>query len=243
VSIMSSEDSRLLFRHFGEDLEALDRHASGVNVTPSDLRQIVAPILRRWFVDDLIHRVQRGLGDKILIATEDLRPFLRACDKGDVRFFAGVNANINGIPVSNFMFSNSNVQPDIPTRHRELSNLKITDFARQRVLFGNEIFATRSDVIKFVANKWGGVHLDSKLTDEVQSMIDETRFYYGFKMEDGRLQMVVNVDGSFRVQKRSFPNDFLDLALLSLLNSAQALCRSLKSYKQSIAELAVGADG
>jgi hypothetical protein len=239
---MSPEESRLLFRHFGEDLEALDRHTSGVDVTASDLRQIVAPILRRWLVDDLIHRVQRGLAKKILIASDDLRPFIRACEGGNVRFFAGVKATINGIPVSNFAFGNDSVQLDLPTESRGLSNLKITDFARQRVLFGNKIFATRSDVIKFVANKWGGVHLDSKLTDKVQSMIDETRFYYGFKMEDGRLQMIVNFDGSFRVQERSFPNDFLDLALLSLLNSAQALCGSLKSYKDSIAELAVRAD-
>jgi hypothetical protein len=235
---MSPEELLLLFRHFGEDLEALERHASGVNVTASDLRQIVAPILRRWLVDDLIHRVQHGLNQKILIASDDLRALIRACEKGNVKFFAGVKATIDGTPISNFVFGNNSVQLDLPAKSNELSSLKISDFARQRVLFGNQIFATRSDIIKFVANKWGGVHLDSKLTDKVQLMIDEMRFYYGFKMESGRLQLVINFDGSFRVQKRSFSNDFLDLALLSLLNSAQALCSSLKSHKQRIAELA-----
>jgi hypothetical protein len=235
---MSSEELRLLFRHFGEDLETLERHTSGVNVNASDLRQIVAPILRRWLVDDLIHRVQRELNQKILIVSDDLRTFVRACEKGNLRFFAGVKATINGTPISNFGFGNDRAQLDLPAWSVEISNLKIADFARQRVLFGNHIFATRSDIIKFVANKWGGVHLDSKLTDKVQLMIEETRFYYGFKMESGGLQLVINFDGSLRVQKRSFPNDFIDLALLSLLNSAQGLCSSLKSHKQRIVELA-----
>jgi hypothetical protein len=242
MSAMSSDELRLLFRHFNEDIEALQRHTTGVGVTASDLRQVVAPILRRWFVDDLIYQVQKMLAEKILIPTDELRPFIRACENGNVKFFAGVKATIGGTPVSNFVFGNDRVQLDLPTSSAGFVQLKIADFAKQRVLFGNNIFATRSDVIKFVANKWGGVHLDSKFMDKVQSMIDETRFYYGFKMEDGRLDFVINFDGSLRVQKRSFTNDFLDLALLNLLNSAQALCSSLEPHKPRILELAGGAE-
>jgi hypothetical protein len=115
--------------------------------------------------------------------------------------------------------------------------LKLSHFKRQKVLFEDGVFATRVEVIKYVANKWGGVHFDNRLDDQVMTMIDHAGYYYGFKLQGDKLEWTVNFDGSYQIQRRSFPNDVIDIALLSVLNTAQSLCGGLGLLKQKAVAL------
>lgn len=226
-----------MLRHFGEDLEALENCSSGVQVSASHIRQLLAPVLRRWFIEGQVFKVQQAIGHKIIVNTAELRKMIRACERGEVFFFAGVRGHVGGFPLGQILLGKHGKTLSLPATSIEIAKLTLNEFAKQKVLFANDVFATRLDVIRYVANKWGGVHLDQKL-DPTQSMIDEFRYYFGFKHHSDRLEFTVNFDGQYRLQKKSFSNDFIDVALLSLLNSAQDLCSSLELHKPAIQKLA-----
>jgi hypothetical protein len=71
--------------------------------------------------------------------------------------------------------------------------LKPDAFLKQKVFFYNGIFATREDVIKYVANKMGGSHFD-KNRDNVNASLDAIRTMVGLHLlVDGTLCVSMDI--------------------------------------------------
>lgn len=198
---------------------------------------LCAPLLRKWLVERNFLKIQRQLGTRVEFPVRDMRAEIRACEKGDLTVFAGVETDIAGYPVENFCYSPPGRNPYLPKTLQQIKTLSLQDLGTQRILFWKSIFASRADIIKYVCNKWGGIHIDRKLDDKVNSSIDEGRYLFGFKPEKDKLCMQVNFNGVLELQSRSFPDDFIDIALLGVLNTAQSYCKGTAPYLQKIAAL------
>lgn len=166
---VTQEELKYLKEMLQSDLETLFHltFTFGQPVKEGDIR-VSSAILRKWLIDGLIGRLCRALGAKPKFVILDNYAVIEAISRrSDITYFLTGGVRFNGRAVYGIYSSDAPAPPYgpvIPVDKMEQRLVRQRDFLEQkRVFFEGDYFST-AEIIKFVANKLGGVHHDMKRT-------------------------------------------------------------------------------
>lgn len=166
-----------------EDLEAMSKFfISKDPLPPSHVRIVAASTLRKWLAESLINKLSslNGVGFTFLAYdTSDIVDAVK--DNTNVTFFVAGGINLDGKPIRGIYASESPAPPngktELPVK-MPLKHYTPSEFLKsKRIYYRGQWFDTES-IIRFVANKLGGVHLDAKREIEWQKMIEEAANFF-----------------------------------------------------------------
>jgi len=194
---LSAED-RELIQVLLDDVGVLESLLLGGPPSPQQARATFGPVLRRWIVEGLFHRVQK-------LANPHAIKFPLRSEAQSVKFCqAGIFVHWMGqIEIGTLGVGIRQVAPEyIPEQQKY--GLRATEPAPQvaRQFFGQKMFYwkgrfyTRADVITWLANRLGGAHLDFRRKDD-ETHIDELKNYFGVEVRGTHIDMLVG-DGIAR---------------------------------------------
>jgi hypothetical protein len=204
-----------------EDRDALRTRVAIDNVSFADVRQLAAPILRRWLVEDQISVLARAKNVEFLFAAPDLRQVYRECDARRMAAFFALGCSIRGL---GFYGVSASSQPAArpPTAPDTPANLSPSNFVRQRTIYFMGQYATRGDVIRYFANKLGGVHYDATRDKTIELFLDmvRTKFRLRPDAKSPTPHFEVDLSPSTQPHIRGAELDLWDLATLDLVATA-----------------------
>lgn len=169
---------------FYSDLVKLRELLFDFALTQADIRTVIAGTLRRHFVENELDFVSRELGYSPKIATVDTEPSTRAIrSHGDVVYWQHARANISGKLVHSILVAATRQPPEsnspgdlFPGGNPDAAILlNSNQFRDQKIAFASGNFVSRGDVIKFFANKLGGVHVDQRRKTPLDVALEEMR--------------------------------------------------------------------
>lgn len=165
-----------------EDLDHLAELWNTSETKNSAIRNSVH-ILRRLLIYSDLQKSANSRKFKIIIDAPDVKPFLKATRYGLIEFFQCGGGNVLGVHIAGTVVHSkrSNRLERIMREHNpdQRVQLNLTSFLRQQVFSFKGEFVTRSDIIKYVANKAGSAHFDRKDRDgtieRIRSAVDIRR--------------------------------------------------------------------
>lgn len=122
-----------------------------------------AVVLRRWVADgDLNHLAQRANATITLPALYNDEILQELTSKHNLKFFMTAGVRFEGHPVQGICVFDSppEVAPEIPVQSMPFSLVSLREFRRQKRIYFKGDFFSCEDIIRFMANKAGGAHLD-----------------------------------------------------------------------------------
>jgi len=141
-----------------EDIEHLNSVIEKSETKAVDLRHSSA-ILRRWLVEGALKKVANPRVGKMNLKAIDNSPIYRVTNAGKIHQFVSGGASIHGIFLTALMGNAGQESARLENFHPDRTiDLTLDSFQRQRVIFTQETWITRAQVIKFVANVDSGVH-------------------------------------------------------------------------------------
>jgi len=182
-----------------EDLVTLKAAVEDIDIENRQIRNI-SGILRRLLIDNDIQNVSRKYIPKITIQTPDNNEIYRSSRKSPFLFFQSCGCKIRGIWMRAIIAEYGSVPRQLEFNPGTTVDLKINNFLRQNVFCFKGEWVSRSDVIKYVANKASGVHSDTKRGGPYK-ILDYIRNALTISVEDERLETTLNIDNI------EFPND------------------------------------
>lgn len=142
---------------FAEDRDFIRQLLAQTDPVPADIRRSSA-IARRLLIDGDLGRISPPRIGKLLLRTFDNRVVYKI-NSEDIGLF--VSGGISAFGVSSRMFA---LMTNDATRRMNVASpdavahVDLTSFIKQRVICCAGIWATRADVIRYVANVLSGVH-------------------------------------------------------------------------------------
>jgi hypothetical protein len=123
-----------------------------------------SPILRRWLVEGLLGKLGRGLERKPAMPALNNEAVIQALPRDGVTCFITGGVRFNGTPLSGIYVSDKPYlgRPPIPVDKMKFEMMHLGAFTGQKRLYFRGHFFSCEEIIKFVANKLGGVHHDSE---------------------------------------------------------------------------------
>ncbi|MEM1365323.1 MAG: hypothetical protein AAGH82_06180 [Pseudomonadota bacterium] len=176
---------------FTDDLETLHSAVHPQKpISVREIRTVVSPILRRWVADGDLGRLGRVLTGKITVPAVQGSGLVSCASILDpVHFVATLGAVAEDYRISNSVVLGS---PDSVEKHlalrliRENSeksvivDMKPSAFIEAPVLYyGGRIFKRRQ-IVKHMANKRGGKHLQHSELDEISEAIEKAAEFHRF---------------------------------------------------------------
>jgi hypothetical protein len=151
----------------------------GTQVDDDSLRRGSAQ-LRVLLVDGALQRAWKALGfdREPIIKGPQLEPFLNV--NADIEFALAGGGNYEGVQGA-FAIFNKGSMPAIDPPNADLEYaFGLKRFGESCSMFVNGLRVSRRDVVKYVANKLGGAHLDFSRTEEKSAALRsmEARFKY-----------------------------------------------------------------
>jgi hypothetical protein len=208
-----------------EDFEHMRAVIAAPAMDRADARRLSA-VLRRWLLEDDLRAVAAPRVGRIKIPASDLsQAYVAIARAKNVRAFYAVEGSFNGVgPHSILVNDPGTVAPSFRTPASEFA---VDRFRDQNTMYLDGRWASRRDLIRYVANEKSGVHSDNERTlphaikdtirrAEVMAEFDFSRPIIEFKFKDAP---------AFGPQS-TYQKGRLSLALLLIISSAAALCRS-----------------
>lgn len=217
-----------------EHIKQLRKLLSLEAATAADIRQYAANV--RFLLTDnggALPRSAKLWGVKLLLTCPDTIPLVRDAENGYIEQFCASKIAIGsqtGCVVAR-------IKPPSPySKKYEFESkiqLEFQQFLRQKVLFGDGIFITRADVIRYVANKAGAIHWDRSpesegrsLNDEKMRAIESIRTSVKFSTRDGVLKVAIpEVRDEARTEILYDPA-YLDMVFIEFYGIAAVICDS-----------------
>lgn len=134
---------------------------------PLDVGSIrsVTPILRRWLVEGLLGKLCHGLECKALLPALDNEPVIKALPNApEISCFVTGGIRFDGNPISGIYVSDKPYagKPPIPIDQMNFELMKLGSFTKQKRVYFDGTYFSCEEILKFVANKLGGVHYDGE---------------------------------------------------------------------------------
>lgn len=167
-----------------EDFDYLKILSETAETSPVGLRH-ASSIVRRWLVDGTLQRVSSPRIDRIKVRVVDNNPVYCLSQTGKIRVFVSGGALVHGVEILRIMDSNGRNPPPTDSFYScNLINLQLKDFIKQRVIYTQGEWLTRSQVVKFVANVDHGVH-SGRSDDHWKKLLSNFRFQVSVQLETG----------------------------------------------------------
>ena len=203
---------------FVEDMAHIRETLAKQDQLPGQLRHLSA-ILRRLLVDNDLRSIAPPRIGSLSLLAPDNNPIYHAARKQRLSIFAS-----GGVTVFNCEFralvggvgQDFILDPSID--RKALVAVSQDGFLSQKVLALNDEWATRRQIIKYVANKASGVHsTTSQDTDDI--LLSRIRAYLKFSAHGGGAKIGVNYDAYARPTSPPFvwSPEAIDLVLVELL--------------------------
>ena len=170
--------------HLTEDLNALNKFLYSTEpLHPSHVRITASAILRKWFIESWIDKLAKEASVEYTFASLDTTNIVSAIDEDkDIQFFMTGGVNMDGLPIQGYYVSdgppNSDGTSVIPIDKMEYKLFKPSRLLNSKRVYHNGTWFNFSEIIKFCANKYGGVHLDKRYTKEWQAKLEVASNYF-----------------------------------------------------------------
>jgi hypothetical protein len=139
-----------------DDLQHMREVIAKTEPTPGDIRRLSNP-LRRILLDnggDLRKIAPPRIG-KLELLVPDIRPLIKSGEKVPYNLFSAGLAEVLGMSLDALMMPVRQVPGYVPER---VISVRLDGFLSQRIICFNNVWISRADVIKYVANVGHGVH-------------------------------------------------------------------------------------
>ncbi|MFT3732848.1 MAG: hypothetical protein QM780_15745 [Hyphomicrobium sp.] len=156
-------DLETLFRLIVRHQEALDEGSI----------RAASPILRRWLIEGLLDKFCRAVSRVPKLPALNNEHVVSALQNApDVTIFLTGGVRFNGAEMSGIYSSSSpfNGKLRVPAHTMKFELFKLGAFKRQKRIYFSGRFFTCEEIIKFVANKLGGVHFDAERDETHKAM-------------------------------------------------------------------------
>ena len=149
---------------FEEDTRALAQFLTRRDpLPPSHVRIVACGIVRKWLIDDQISALAREIECTFTLPVLDTSSIAQAIASGvSVRFFMPGGVLWDGVPIRGFYVSDDPYEgsPLIPIDSMHYVDLPPRKFLNARRVYHVGEWFTTEQIIRFIANKYGGVHFD-----------------------------------------------------------------------------------
>lgn len=149
---------------FEEDTRALVQFLNRRDpLPPSHVRIVACAIVRKWLIDNQIAALSREVGCTFTLPILDTSKIAQAIASGaSVSFFMAGGVIMDGVPIRGFYFSEEPFEgsPKIPIDSMNYMDLPPKKFLKARRVYHMGEWFTTEQIIRFIANKYGGVHFD-----------------------------------------------------------------------------------
>lgn len=207
-----------------DDLEHMRSMLSRADYLPGDIRRLSAQ-LRRILIDSDIQKIASPRIGRIHIESPDIDDLIRSGDRQPWHFFSG------GLALDSFAYFAVDHYPHrekYPFDQAKRVRMSLRQFLGQRVIFYQNVWATRRDIIKYVANKAHGVHT-TRVQHPVDIMLRHVRGLVTLNLSvtpaSATFTIIDNDDIFSEVHFDGDPSHF-DLVLMHLISFAILLTRS-----------------
>ena len=149
---------------------------------PRHVRAVGSAIVRKWLIDGNLNQLSQELSVKFEIPAHDTsKVFEEISNNHEVNFFLAGGIYLGGIPVRSIYNSGKPYAGTPPIS----VNTPIAFYTPGKFLKSKRIFYSghtfnAEQIITFVANKHGGVHLDSSREKPWHSTLEEAAKYMAF---------------------------------------------------------------
>lgn len=169
-----------------EDIDHLNNLWQKDNVTNADLRNS-SHILRRLLIYQDLQKCANPRKHALYLESPNNKTLITAARNQAIEFFQSGGTTILGVwfRASTVAKGNNEKLSRIfkGFNPEEKIYLNLSSFLRQPVFYLDNTLISRADVIKYVANKAGGPHFDSKRNDK-ERVIDKIRRVVIMRLED-----------------------------------------------------------
>jgi hypothetical protein len=201
----SKEQVDTIYRQLEGDLTTLFKlvFSHRKPITESDAR-LASAILRKWLIEGLLGRLGHALKAKITVPAIDNSIALAAVsEQPNIRYFLTGGVKFDGVPIKGIGYSTAPFagNPLIPPHSMPEVWFKLGSFIEQKRLFFDGTYFTCGEIVKFTANKLGGVHADFKLEGRNELLRQAANFMtFGGPLPEGaetqsEIYMVVEPTG------------------------------------------------
>jgi len=215
-----------------DDLKHIRSIVAKQEPDPGDLRRM-SSLLRRILVEGDLRKIAAPRLGKISIISPDLEALYRANEEEPFFLLAADSFKTHGISFATITVEKRSSARDLPGHDSSaLLPLPLEPFQNQKVICYDGSWATRADVIKYVANVAHGVHSGSPL-EPAHFLLRQIRQALTVKMAEIGPQGEIGPSIGFHPDVLAsddpaieFRPDVIDVALLHLISTAQFLTTS-----------------
>ena len=215
------------------DLRNLDKLKDIQNPTEDDVRGHAAAV-RRLLLDGELPAAAGRRYTKLLFHPPDSLPLVRAArNERVVSFFLG-GVSVFGVAIAGAVAQAGPLTPAEGFHPDRTVDLELKSFLKQVVGMSRDVMLSRHDVILYVANKIGGIHMDANasghLTEEKMRALGRFRREVRMGLKDGMptiefsMQSLEEEQGS----KFRYEPEFIDAVYLEFLACVEAVLGSLE---------------
>jgi hypothetical protein len=216
VSTLDS-NSKELIHHLLEDTLILSKQLAASPPPPVTARTSFAPILRKWISEGLFFQAQKLIpSNPITFEIISDPQATKLCQAGvyeewmSMIHFGTVGIGTGRI-AKKYLGADGKTTADMgPPPNHQPAPQKASIFFNQKILFLKGNSYTRTDIIKMLANKLGGVHFDAK----IETHVTEIRNHFGFEIKGSNYQMLIGneiAEGRADQQRRERIYDAIEL--------------------------------
>lgn len=214
-----------------EDFYVLHDTFTKSETRAANLRNTSA-ILRRWLVENQLARVASPRVGRIHVEANNNDPIYRECHAGRILSFVSGGAEIHGSSFTGLMMPNDSNRPVLNDYHPEkLERFKLSAFSKQKVLYSNEQWFSRQQIIKFIANADHGVHghgAREEWEKRLAEFRDELLFALDVDSEGNLMPSIIRKDGKYKGDKSllKYSPTTVNGLLFELLSTVHFLVKS-----------------
>jgi len=165
-----------------EDIDTLFRHLRTSGPLPlADVRNIAAPILRKWLIEGRIDWLANQTGTRIEFPAFDTKDVVSIIDADrDFVFYTAGGVSVDG-KILQSVYVHNRPPPEKPLLPpmKEILCKQNTLMERKSTFFQGQ-WIRNLDIVKYVANKIGGVHIDINTASSQYLALEGAREYVGF---------------------------------------------------------------
>ncbi len=229
-----------LVEQLRDDIRTLiDKLTAPTKFEVSRIRNVSTSICRRWLIDKGIINLAFSLGVTPSLPALDNASHVSDVEKwSHVEFYTLGGISLAGQPINSIY----KIRAGFPG-HAAFSIPKKIDFPparflRRKCAFGQGTWFTTENVLRYMANKAGGVHFDNMREKAIDERIDEVRQRYMINSSAHTPKM----SGQICVEIESDFEEQIDFCFLEMMAIAQSLCNVRFDGKRVVHMLRIGED-
>ncbi|WP_146101875.1 hypothetical protein [Rhodopila globiformis] len=237
-----TESDRELIQQLFDDVGVLEDQFLVGLPKPAATRAVFVPILRRWIVEQLFHRVQRLVRPLIInFPISSNSHAIEACKVGSYDHWMGLvtigpAGFTTGLVTERLRGTPQDPTPWLVGPHCKPLPQNARTFFNQKIFYWKGQFYTRMDVIKMHANALGGVHFGfDKIKSETH--IVEIKNYLGLEINGSNRVMI---EGETISRGRADPSrrqNIYDATELVAIDTARIFAVGIRASAQPLLQL------